>query len=311
MANKKPLITVDRALVALEHGTYWIVGNRAAITPVFVRELLARDSRFARHVMLRLAVPLDCDDDELMTRWNRAAEASRGLDLTYAWGSKQRKERFRELAADREMLVAIQGAVAMNESPPIDMLAVLVADGGDASIDALIPHLGGALETRDARVNWLRDLRTHAADTPRLNALFAELDATYAARNASSPALALAAVIGLGDLDELWFDFGANSTKVDSFRAPIVQGSVRVDSRTPNWFNVWMSSAHAKGFSGYGIDAVPATDRLGLGPCDPAQLPAWLANAAKTLDVEWLPFAPMTNLRGKKRARLAEWLSGK
>jgi hypothetical protein len=311
MANQKPLITIDRALAALEHGSYWLAGNRAAITPAFVRELLARDSTFARHVMFKLAVPLDCGDDELMARWNRAAEASRGLDLTYAWGSKQRKARFRELAADRDMLAAIQGAVAMNASPPIDMLAVLVADGGDASIDALIPHLGGALESGDARVNWLRDLRTHAADTPRLNALFAELDAIYAARNASSPALALGALIGLGELDELWFDFGANSTKLDSFRASIVQGTVRVDSRTPNWFNVWISASHMNGFSGYGVDAVPATDRLGLGPCDAAQLPAWLANAATQLGIEWLPFAPMTNLRGKKRARLAEWLSAK
>ncbi|HEX4454313.1 MAG TPA: hypothetical protein VH143_25795 [Kofleriaceae bacterium] len=308
---KRELITVDRALVALEHGSYWIVRNRAAITPAFVRELLTRDSNFARHMMLKLAVPLDCSDDELMQHWHRAAEASRGLDLTYGWGSKQRKERFRELAADHEMLAAIQGAVAMHDSPPIDMLAVLVADGGDASIDALIPHLGGALESGDARVNWLRDLCTHAADTPRLNALFAELDATYTARNASSPALALGAIIGLGELDELWFDFGANSTKLDSFRASVVQGSVRVDSRTPNWFNVWVSSSGAKGFSGYGVDAVPAVDRLGLGPCEPAQLPAWLANAAETLDVDWLPFAPMTNLRGKKRARLTEWLSGK
>jgi hypothetical protein len=311
MVNKRPPITVDRALVALEHGSYWIVGNRATITPTFVRELLARDSNFARHMMLKLAVPLDCSDDELMQRWNRAAEASRGLDLTHAWGSKQRKERFRQLAADREMLAAIQGAVAMNDSPPIDMLAVLVADGSDGSIDALIPHLGGALESGDVRVNWLRDLRTHAADTPRLNALFAELDTTYATRNAKSPALALGVVIGLGALDELWFDFAANSTKVDSFRAPVVQGTVRVDSRTPNWFNVWMSSAGAKGFSGYGVDALPAIDRLGLGPCDPAQLPAWLANTAKKLDVEWIAFAPMTNLRGKKRARLAEWLAGK
>jgi hypothetical protein len=140
--------------------------------------------------------------------------------------------------------------------------------------------------------------------------MFAELDATYAERNARSPALALGAVIGIGDIDELWFDFGTSSTAVNSRHASIVQGSVRVDSRTPDWFGVWIAKAGASGFSGHGADTEPIADHLGLGPCIPAELPTWLARASATLGIEWMPFAPRTNLRGKKRARLDAWLAG-
>jgi hypothetical protein len=118
MASKKPLLTVDDALALLEHGSYWIAGSRSAITPAFVRDLLARESTLPRHAMLKLAVPIDCGDDELMKRWSRAADALRGLDLTYAWGSKQMRARILELAADPEILAAIQGVVALTESPP-------------------------------------------------------------------------------------------------------------------------------------------------------------------------------------------------
>lgn len=307
---KRALITVDLALARLEHESYWIVGNRAAITPAFVRELLARDSSLPRLAMLKLAVPLDCSDDELMRRWNHASDALRGLDVTYAWGSKQMRARVRELARDAEILAAIQGVVAMTESPTPAMLAVLVADGGDASIDALIPHLGGALETRDSRLDWLRRLRTHATDTPRLNELFAELDTTYDERNASSPALALGPIIGIGELDELWFDAGTCSAESDPSRVSRVQGGVSIDSRRPAWFHAHISVGEGSGynFASYGFDWSQAGDRWKLGPCVPAELPAWLARAATTLGIEWLPFSPRTNLRGKKRERLNAWL---
>jgi hypothetical protein len=310
---KKPLIAVDAALAQLEHKSYWLVGNRSAITPAFVRALLARDSKFPRHLMLKLAVPVDCTDDELVKRWNRAADALRALDLTYAWGSKEMRARVRELAADPEILTAIQGVVAMTKSPLATMFAVLVADGSDASIDALIPHLGNALDTRNWRLDWLRNLRTHASDTPRMTALFAELDASYDERNAQSPALALGPIIGLGEVDELWFQAGTSSLESDPGRVSRVQGGVTVDSRKSSWFDAHISvgEGNVYTFANYGLDATRDDDRYGLGPCVPAELPAWLAHAATKLGIAWMPFAPRTNLRGKKRERLAAWLAGK
>jgi hypothetical protein len=307
MAKQEP--TIDDALAALGRGSFWFGRTGQGFSPNFVRELLARDSKLARHVLLKLAIPSELPDDELMARWQRAIAALRDLDLTYAWGSKQRRSRFRALATDPAILAAIQGAAAMGEDVPIDMLAVLVADGSDASIDALIPHLGPALDDRDTRLDYLRRLRTHAADTPRVRALLGELDDTYEARNAVSQALALGPVIGIGPMKELWFDISFGSREHDSFNASIVQLHISIDSRSARWFDVYMSVYGVTQFTRFGSNA-PPVDRHGVGSCEPADLPAWLAATAKHLRVTWGDRYITSNLRGAKRSRILSWLDG-
>lgn len=51
-------------------------------------------------------------------------------------------------------------------------------------------------------------------------------------------------------------------------------------------------------------------DTLELGACKPEELPTWLATAAIKLKTAWEPFQPRSNLRGNKRDRVAQWLSG-
>ncbi|HEY3805221.1 MAG TPA: hypothetical protein VGL61_21575 [Kofleriaceae bacterium] len=302
--------SIDDALKALERGAFWLGRSGKGFSPAFVRAFVAAESRNARHVLLELAVPADLPDDELMTRWRRAVEALRGLDLTHAWGAKPRRERFRALAADPVMLAAIQGAAALGENVPIDMLAVLVADGSDASIDALIPHLGNALDKRDSRLDRLRRLRTHAADTPRMRALLAELDDTYDARNASSPALALGPIIGIGGVSLLWFDARIWSREVYAGHTARVQGTISVDSRRTDWFRVYVSEYGVQGSTRFGSH-VAAEDHHGVGACDAADLPAWLAATAKHLRVTWDDYFLSSNLRGTKRERIAAWLDGR
>jgi hypothetical protein len=93
------------------------------------------------------------------------------------------------LAKNARVLEAIQGTVAHVKQPSDDMLAVLVADGSAASIDALVPHVG-----RDSLELWKR-LRTHAKRTPALDALFAEVEQALDDRVATSPANPLGAEI--------------------------------------------------------------------------------------------------------------------
>jgi len=53
-------------------------------------------------------------------------------------------------------------------------------------------------------------------------------------------------------------------------------------------------------------------DELGLGTCEPARFPSWLAAAAERLRTRW-NFDQMhmgTSLRGKKRDQLGHWLRG-
>jgi hypothetical protein len=116
-----------------------------------------------------------------------------------------------------------------------DWLAVLVADGSDASIDALIPHLDGDMEV-------LERLRTHAADVPHLRSLFAESEAKLRARRAASPALDFARAIGVDDVDVFWFRASLNSRESRRDRVSRYQGNVRVDSRLVRWFSVGISS---------------------------------------------------------------------
>jgi hypothetical protein len=301
--------SVDDAVKALARGAFWLGRQGKAFSPAFVRELVAHEGRNARHVLLKLAVPPDLPDGELMERWQRAVEALRGLDLTHAWGAKPRRERFRALAADPVMLAAIQGGAAMGDNVPIDMLAVLVADGSDASIDALIPHLGSALDERDDRLDRLRRLRTHAADTPRVRALLAELDETYDARNAASPALVLGPIIGIGNVSVLWFDVRlASREQRDSISR--VQGGISVDSRSAIWFHVYLSDFGVQGYTRFDSSG-DATDHHGIGRCEAAALPAWLAATATHLGVRWEAHHINSNVRGAKRTRIVDWLDGK
>jgi hypothetical protein len=269
-----------------------------------IRELLARSIDHVTHTFLRLAVPLDSSDEEIQQRWKRALGTLHDLDLTYAWGSRQKRARFRALAADPVMLAAIQGTVAHCTNVRIDWLAVLVADGSAASYDALVPHIDAAVVGCDGRLDRLRQLRTHAVDTATLRTLFAEIDDTLAARHAASPALALADRLGIGPVTTLRFRTWLWSRGPG---VPPVQGAVEIDSTHARWFHLYLIVSNSGARTTLENDVVTA-DGLGLGPCELHHLPGWISRASRTLDVQWQPFRVTTNLQGRKRAALLGWL---
>lgn len=305
--------TIDRKLAArvvmeLLPRTFFL-GKMCKKLPVpVIREVLSRTSDEPAHVFLRIAVPLD---GEIAAAWTKAITALCDLDTTYAWGSKQRKAKIRGIAADATMLHAVQATVGHVKNPSSDMLAVLVADGSDASYDALISHIDEAVAQNDDRVDTLSRLRTHATKTPALDALFAELDQALDTRNAKSPALALGPIIGLGEVSMLWFDVWLSSTRTTRNRVPWIQGTIGVDSRSPSWFHVNLSAVEPddSGKSSYFSSKRDGEDGLRVGKCDAAELPVWLATAAKKLKIEWAKLDPRTHLRGSKRTKLVTWLS--
>jgi hypothetical protein len=290
----------------------WFVGRMCKALPApVIRAVLARDVPGAPHLFLRLAVSGDLPDAALQKSWRRALQALLDLDTTYAWGSKQRRAKIAGLARDAAMLAAIQGTVAHAPKVPLDMLAVLVADGSAASYDALITRIEAAFTTRDARLDVLAQLRTHATKTPELDRLFLELDGALEARNDASPALALGPVMGVGVVTTLFLSVRLSSTRVNRNRVPWIQGSIEIDSRDTCWFSVWVSTVEedAEGRSTYFSVSDRNRDELGLGTCEPAELPAWLARAAAKLEIEWEPLMlSPTNLRGKKRDVVTRWL---
>ena len=276
-----------------------------------IRDFLALESTSARHVFLQLFVTPALADPLLVLRWQRACRVLADLDITYAWGSQPMKAKLRALAEDAEVLAALQGAAARATNVSRRMLAVLVIDASRDSIDALLPSLDPALMSADTRLEWLKALRTHAKKTPELDAILGEIDQTLADRAAASPALALGPVIGIGAVKLLWFEVRISAANY--------QGSIHIDSRSANWFSVWV--VHAQPLipgvarpdrsTAFGATMKHERDILELGTCAPAELPRWLATAGRLLNVKLQLVDAGSNLRGAKRARVIEWLEGR
>jgi len=264
-------------------------------------------------VFLQTAVPTSLDDGALAARWVQALTALGDVNTSYAFGSKQRRAKITGLARG-PFLEAIQAVAVGCETVPIDFLAALVADGSEGSMDALLPRFHRAATTRDTTLDLLERLRRHAADTKPVRAMFAEIEALLGAREAQSPALALAAELGIGDVDSLWFTAYLSSVER---RGPnsggLVQGHIVVDSRRPSWFDVSLTRGEIGEWESTRFDEREVSeDELGLGRCEARDLPAWLARAAEALKVRWawdgMPIR--TGLRGKKKGALVAWLSG-
>jgi hypothetical protein len=302
---KRVAPTVEAALELVETTRF---GRWArALPPDVIRGVLAMKTDGAQHLFLRLAVDDEGDDKKLARSWERAVQAIVDCSQLDSWGSKTRRDRTRKLAKNARVLQAIQGTVAHVKEPSEDMLAVLVADGNAASIDALVPHVD------ENNLELWKKLRTHAARTPALDALFAEVEGALDDRAAASPALALGPAIGIGKVEPLWFDASICSD-ARAGTVPRYQGNVMIDSRAARWFRVSITDIAAV-FEHGGMrhtvfdDAEAPSDDLKLGRCDAAGVPAWLAHTAEKLGIAWGAPSIRTGLRGKKRDQIAKWLS--
>lgn len=304
-----PRLAADVALRTIREDTdyhpTWSFARDCRRLPVPVAEevlrRLAAKPRTPHGVFLAEALR----DDLTPASWAAALGALSDLQTTYGWGSRQRKAKLAALARHPRFLPAIRAAVAGCPKVPLDMLAVLVADGSEDSLEALIPHAERAARARDRGLDLLQRLRTHAAKTPLLDALFEHVGGLLTEREAQSPALELARRIGLGALDTFFFEQYFGST-AHEHEVAVVQAHLAVDSRRPEWFRVNVSAGRR--ITAFDSRTVYG-DGLGLGRCTVDELGPWCARAAEALQISWeLPITPRTNLRGKKRARLVAWL---
>jgi hypothetical protein len=309
-ASIDPALVVPIVLQMIER-PYALRNTCRRLPAAVIRGVLAARCEHPNHLFLRLVVDGDAADDELVAEWQRAVQALGDLDLTYAWGSKPRRDRIRKVASDPVLLEAVQGTVAHSQSPSLDMLAVLVADGSRESIDALVPHVDPAFVAEDARLDRLRRLRTHATHTPDLDALFGEIDRAVSERNARSPALALGPVIGLGHVDPLWFAARIGSREQTPGNVSRVQGLIAIDSRQARWFAVSVSTGNVPDLAhtSFTADALHV-DGNGLGRCAPTELPVWLAHVGQRLGATLEIPVIRSGVRGTKREAIRRWLLG-
>jgi len=279
--------------------------------PVIRRLLAPSDDADATLLFLRVAVPLVAHDATLATSWREAVGALAELHRTsLAWDSPQRRAKLEAVARGR-FLPALQAVAVAREEAPLEMLAVLAADGSEASLDALLPHFDRATRRRDDRLNELALLRPHAAERPALTALLDEVDRLIAEREARSPAFELARALGLEEARSLAFDVILDSVEVEEGR-PLVEGLLSVDSRRAAWLRCALRRPGRAGETTWTNEAL-VEDALGVGRPEAGEasaLPAWLQRTAARLGVTFQlePRAP--SLRGRERERITTWLRG-
>ena len=222
----------------------WIFARNCQSLPEpVIRALLRRLSdQGARpaHVIFLLEAVRDTKPAELATAWRRALTVYLDLVTTYSWGSKQLRAKFKALALDPTILAALQAAVVGGADATMTMLAVLAADGSEASADALLPHFVGE-ETNKLRLNQLERLKTHAAKTPAMAAMLAEIDRRVQEHHATSPALAFARARGLSTKRLVVFvRFQGTSSSFWRLTASY-QGEITIDSTSSTWMKVEVS----------------------------------------------------------------------
>ena len=258
-----------------------------------IRGVVEAPATTASHLFLKLAVPEG-------KRWVEAVRALRDLaDARHALDTEERRAQLAAIAGKPHLLQAIQGVAANTPNVPVEMLVVLALDGSDASIDALVPHLDGALGSQDARLERLAMVRPFVKSTPALAAVFAELDGAVDARRSTSPALAFARSIGVPASDVFWCSFLVRSA---AGGVPEFQGSVRFDSREERWFAVELTHLHAHDRARdrtTKFDTLEVVDELAIGRCEPSELPGWLRATAAAINVSWDRFYLRTNVDPK------------
>lgn len=252
------------------------------------------------------------DSTALERDWSRAIEGLLDLNTSYGWGSKQRKAKIAGLAKG-PLLPAIQAAASRGEGPTLDMLAVLAADGSEASVDALMPHFHAAASSQSRMLDQLERLKTHAAKTEPLRLMFESVERLLGQRNDESPALAFARSIGF-EVDAFSVHWSLWSEQLNRGGVPVYQSHAEVDSTSAIWFHVSVThvpdSLADHRTTSFGSKDAHTIDQLGLGRCSPEALPVWFARAAKKLKVHWSVTLWHSNLRGANRERALAWMRG-
>lgn len=285
-----------------------------------ILELLEQPAQTEEHAMRGLAiflvtvVPTSFGDAELVSKWKSALRAYFDMGTTYGWGSKQKRQKIRSVAAEPDYVRGVQAIAVGCHDVGRDMLAVLCTDGSNESVDALMPHFDRA-ERNGERLEKLLGLAKHAnPDSAGIRSLLGAAKARLDALSQQSPARALAEHIGLGTPEVFWFDASCWSAEPTG-RLARYQGHVKVDSRSPRWFSVGMAHVDLRPgnheYRATHFDNQEAReDSLGLGVCTAEEVPAWLSRTAKKLDVTWDAPHLQSSVRGKKRKVIEDWLRG-
>lgn len=310
------LLVVPTVIEILERSCWGFGRSCQRLPPIVVEAVLdelAGRPDLSWGTFLRAFVAED-EGRELQTTWKEALLAMLSLNTSYQFGSAKHKAKILSVAQDPRGLEAARAVAAsagVDQAVPRGMLSVLLLDGQEASLDALLPTLDRAMARKDAGLDQLLRLARVSSDDPRLQALLDGAVGAQKARAATSPGMELAVYLfGDDHPTTLWVArYFGSSEHGDAWGVPRIQGHVSIDSRKASAFSISISEGWERRTV---FDANEGfVDDLGLGRCDAVMdLPAYIRRAEKKLKVVWDWGDPSSSLRGKKRTRMAEWLEG-
>lgn len=304
-------VDVATAFQLLEWSWYRFARSTEALEVVVVRAILGEleewahaaptnprdvERRKAASIFLRAAVD-DASDETLLTTWRAAVNALKVFESQYAWGSKEKASRLRDVQGDARLVEASRAAAVGSQVVPLELLAVLALDGSEASADALLPHVERAL-TDEAQLEPLSRLGRYAAKTKAMTSLMALITDRLEASRTASPVMELAKSLGLAS-------------------GPRFRVDVRVVGDGNTGFNLSLDSARpGAAFRGWVDTGQRTKHRMlnledGTTVCALSELPKWLRSAAKDLGTSWkFETASAQHLRGPRLKAFLSWLSG-
>lgn len=129
---------------------------------------------------LQATVPADIDGARVETAWQASAHALTKLVRLEKRPAKAELAQLKKLAVDEVMLEGAQVALATADPARVEenrwFLPLLLLDGGEASLDAVLPHVNAALSGDGAALEALRPLLTMAAKTAPMQRLVARCE---------------------------------------------------------------------------------------------------------------------------------------
>jgi hypothetical protein len=230
--------------------------------------------------------------EDLQAAWRAAVETLPLLSSTRKWGGRPHKQEIRLLAAQPQLVDALRGAVVVGDDLPNSWRAVLVAEGSEASVDALLPTIDRAFREGGRLLQEIDALRPFS-ESPSMLALFDENARRLQEQRDNSPARRLAALIGLGKQKRVRFAVALESTQ-ETLGMPAARGYLRVDSNEARWFSGWLAR----------------WNELPVDCTDAFSAPAFFAREAKRLGATLRIVSVQLCRTERERDLIRRWLMG-
>lgn len=266
-------------------------------TAAQIRKLLGAVKRAPRKRALDCAekfleASLDVSNDTaLETTWRAALSVLDDIQK-YPFDATKRGKKLRDIARSEHVLSAWQAAARAQELPSA-VLALLIIDASEASLDALVPHFERALTDRDV-LEAFEDLERYVSS--RTAPLFARLKSHGAAERAQSPVLAFGERFGLAKSGRFKLKLELLATKpvkrftydfvtlsFDSHDTPGFALTTGQQTRTSNSSSMWQRGVKTS------LEGLPKT----------------LEKLARKANVEW----DFAKAKPARASRLIRWLA--